>query len=190
MRKVKQTILIMMAIAASGSIWLTHAQSPEKRQLILDFRTSTGAHNVTGSINFPPDGIRAILWTIVSDDKELTDAQKQTLRQPVEEATVRVHKPIREFLSDATQMAPLQEEVILRIYDTTFNEAELKEMIAFFQTPTGQKAAAFLPGLNRRVESEFGPVVQKKVQEMLGPRLQAEREQLTQRIKDLKKGSD
>jgi len=190
MRKVKLTILILLVIAASGSISRVLAQSSEKRQLIVDFRRLTGAHNVTGSINFPSDGIRDILWAIVSEDKGLSDAQKQTLRQAADEATVRIHKPIREFLSDATQIAPLQEEVIFRIYDTTFNETELNELIAFYQTPTGQKAAAFLPGLNRRVESEFGPVVQKKVQEMLGPRLQAEREQLTQRIKDLKKGSD
>jgi hypothetical protein len=183
-------IFLLITLIASGSISIADAQSSDKRELIAQFRKLTGANNVSGSINFSSEGIRDILWSTVTEDKELTDAQKHTLRRPVDEATARVDKTIRGFLDDQTQIAKLSEEVIFRIYDTTFTEGELKELIAFYQTPTGQKAAVFLPGLSNRVQSEFGPVIQQKVQELMQPKLQSEIEQLKQRIKDIKKGSD
>jgi hypothetical protein len=190
MRKSKLIILVITMVAACGSISIADAQSSDKRELIAQFRRLTGANTVNGSINFSSNGIHDILWSTVTEDKELTDAQKQTLRQPVDEATARVDKTIRAFLNDQTQIAKLSEEVILRIYDTTFTEAELKELIAFYETPTGQKAALFLPSLSDRVQSEFGPVIQQKVQELMQPKLKSEIEQLKQRIKDIKKGSD
>ena len=189
MRKSK-LIFVLLTLIGSGSVSVAYAQSSDKRELIAQFRKLTGANNVSGSLNFSSEGIRDILWAVVSEDKELSGAQKETWRKPVDDATARIEKAIRKFLNDQTQIAKLSEDVIFRIYDTTFSELELKELIAFYQTPTGQKAAAFLPGLNRRVESEFGPVIQQKVQEILQPSLRSEIEQLKQRIKDMKKGSD
>ena len=186
----KLTFLIIILVTTCGSISVANAQSADKHDLITEFRKLTGADNVNGSINFSSDGIREILWAIVAEDKDLTDAQKQNLRKPVDEATARVDKTIRGFLNDQTQIAKLSEEVIFRIYDTTFTEAELKELIAFYRTPTGQKAAVFLPSLSNRVQSEFGPVIQQRVQELMQPKLQTEIGQLKQRIKDLKKGSN
>lgn len=190
MRKARFILLIITFVAACGIQSVAYAQSSDKRNLIAQFRKLTGANTVNGSLNFSSEGIRDILWSTVTEDKELTDAQKQTLRQPVDEATARVDKTIRAFLNDQPQIAKLSEEVILRIYDTTFTEAELKELIVFYQTPTGQKAATFLTSLSNRVQSEFGPVIQQKVQELMQPKLQSEIEQLKQRIKDIKKGSD
>jgi hypothetical protein len=189
MRKLK-VIFLLFTLIGSGSVSVAYAQSSDKRELIAQFRKLTAANNVSGSLNFSSEGIRDIPWSVVSEDKELSGVLKETLRKPVADATSRIEKPIREFLNDQTQIAKLSEDVIFRIYDTTFTETELKELIAFYQTPTGQKAAAFLPGLNRRVESEFGPVIQQRVQEILQPNLRSEIEQLKQRIKDLKKDPD
>jgi hypothetical protein len=63
-------------------------------------------------------------------------------------------------------------------------------LIALYRTPTGKKAATFLPTLSGRVQTEFGPVMQQQLQGIIQPMLQAETEQLKQRIKDLKKGSN
>ena len=179
-----------MCIAFSGAVSVARAQTSDKRDLIAEFRILTGANNVTGSINFSSDGIREILSSIVAEDKELTDAQRQSLRKSVDEATARVDKTARDFLNDQTQIAKLSEEVIFRIYDTSFTETELKELIAFYRTPTGQKAAVFLPSLSNRVQTEFGPVIQQKLQALIQPMLQTEIEQLKQKIKDAKTKKD
>jgi len=190
MQKLKPIFLATVCIALCGTLFSARAQSSDKRDLIAEFRKLTGANNVTGSINFHPDGIREILSSIVAEDKELTNAQRQSLRTSVDEATARVDKTARGFLNDQPQIAKLSEEVIYRIYDTSFTEAELKELIAFYRTPTGQKAAVFLPGLSSRVQTEFGPVIQQKLQALIQPMLQTEIEQIKQKIKDAKTKKD
>jgi hypothetical protein len=190
MQKLKPIFFATACIVFCGTIHSAGAQSSDKRDLITEFRTATGANNVTGSINFSSDGIREILWSVVTEDKELTDAQKQNLRKSVDEATARIDKTMRDFLNDQMKMAKLSEEVIFRIYDTTFTETELKEIVAFYRTPAGQKAATFVRGLSKRYQSEFAPVIQKEIQALLQPNLQTEKDQLKQRIKDIKKGSD
>lgn len=182
--------LAIVCIALCGTLSSARAQSSDKRDLIAEFRKLTGANNVTGSINFSPDGIREILSSIVAEDKELNDAQRQSLRKSVDEATARVDKTVRGFLNDQTEIAKLSEEVIYRIYDTSFTEAELKEVLAFYRTPSGQKAAVFLPSLSSRVQTEFGPVIQQKLQVLIQPMLQTEIEQLKQKIKDAKIKTD
>ena len=190
MRKQEIFLLMTMCVVFFGASAVARAQASDKRDLITEFRKLTGANNVTGSINFSSDGIREILSAVVAEDKELTDAQRQSLRKPIDEATARVDKTAREFLNDTMQIAKLEEDVIFRIYDTSFTDTELKELIAFYRTPTGQKAAAFLPSLSSRVQTEFGPVIQQKLQTLIQPMLQTETEQLKQRIKDIKKGSN
>ncbi|HYR74557.1 MAG TPA: DUF2059 domain-containing protein [Pyrinomonadaceae bacterium] len=190
MQKLKPMFLAIVCIALCGTLSSARAQSSDKRDLIAEFRKLTGANNVTGSINFSPDGIREILSSIVAEDKELNDAQRQSLRKSVDEATARVDKTVRGFLNDQTEIAKLSEEVIYRIYDTSFTEAELKEVLAFYRTPSGQKAAVFLPSLSSRVQTEFGPVIQQKLQVLIQPMLQTEIEQLKQKIKDAKIKTD
>src|SRR5262245_49804686 len=132
---------LMFAFLACSSI--TQAQTPSKRDLIIEFRKLTGATTINGSLNFSSDGVRQMLSNIVSSDKELSDTQKQSLREDVEKATSRIERRVREFINNQTEMAKLSEEVIFHVYDTSFTEAELTEAIAFYRTPTGQKIAAF-----------------------------------------------
>jgi hypothetical protein len=59
-------------------------------------------------------------------------------------------------------------------------------LIAFYRTPTGQKAAAFLPSLSSQVQKAFGEVIGPKLQNLIQPGIQTETEQLKQKIKDVK----
>ena len=87
-------------------------------------------------------------------------------------------------------MAKLSEEVIFRVYDSTFTVAELKEIIAFYGTPTGRKANEFLRSLSGRVQSEMAPLMQKELQQILDPNLETQKVQLREQIKAVKKGSN
>jgi hypothetical protein len=184
MRRRKTILLTTLCLISSVSV--AQAQSPEKRELIAEFRKLTGANVVSRSINFSADGIRKILLPIVEDDKELNEAQKQNLLKSVDEGTDRIDKAAHQFLDNQTEIAKLEEEVINKIYDTSFTEPELKELITFYRTPTGQKAAAFLRGLSNRVQTEFGPVIQQRLQSLIQPMLQTEMEQLKLKVKEAK----
>jgi hypothetical protein len=176
----------MLTFYSSIPSFAQQAISTEKKELISQFRTLTGADKVNGSINFSAAGVQDILSSVIEQDKELTDPQNIELRKSVAEGAARIDKVARGFLDDKSQITVLSEEVIYRIYDNAFNESELKELIAFYQTPTGQKAARFLPGLSSEVQKAFGQVVQRKLSDLLQSKIQMETEQLKQKIKDMK----
>ena len=185
-------LLIALLITLCGSVsgFAQGEISPEKRALISEFRSLTGANNVEGSINFSAAGVKEILDAIVEQDKDLTDPQRAQLGEWIKEATTRVEKTARTFLDDKSQIVELSEQTILKLYDKSFTDSELKELIAFYRTPTGQKALAFLRTLSGQVQSAFGEVIQAKLNPILQPKIQIEVEQLKQQIKDLKAAKD
>ena len=179
-------VAIMLTLCSSITSFAQQATSTEKKDLVLQFRKLTGADTVRGAINFSSDAVQDILSSGIEQDKELTDTQKIELRKSIAEAAARIDKVARDFLNDKSQIAELSEEVIYQIYDKAFTDSELKELIAFYQTPTGQKAARFLPSLSSEVQKAFGQVIQLKLSELLQPKIQMETEQLKQKVKDMK----
>ncbi len=153
--------------------------------MISQFRKLTGADTVNLSVNVSTD-IREDFNLLVAQEKDLTDAQKQELTKSINEANERIDKAVKSFLSDQQAMTKLAEEVIFQIYDKNFTESELKELIAFYQTPTGQKAAAFLPTLSKQVEKAFGDSAVAQLRAIVSPKIEAEQAQFQQKLKDLK----
>jgi hypothetical protein len=195
MRKLRFTFFFVaiMATSTSGSSsFAQQAASTQKQVLISEFRKLTGADKVNGAINFSSDSVRELLSAVVEQDKEITDAQKQDLRKSVAEATARIDKTVRDFLADRSKITAWSEEVIYKIYDKAFTEEELRELIAFYRTATGQKAAAFLPILSSQVQKELGEVIRLKLSDVVQPSIQIETESLKQKVKDAKakKGAD
>lgn len=139
--------------------------STEKKQLISEFRKLTGGDVVNRSINFSAEGVRAVLASIVDQDKEITETQKAELQKSVTEATARIDKVVRDFLNDSSQITELEEGVIYPIYDKAFTESELKELVAFYRTPTAQKSLVFFRSLSPQVQKDFGQVIQVKLNE-------------------------
>jgi hypothetical protein len=160
--------------------------SSDKKQLILEFRKLTGADVVNRSINFSAEGVQTVLAAIVDQDKDLTETQKVELQKSVTEATARIDKVVRDFLNDTAQISELEEGVIYLIYDKAFTEGELKELVAFYRTPTAQKSLVFLRSLSAEVQKNFGQLIQVKLNDLLQPKIQNEREQLNQKIKAMK----
>ncbi len=80
----------------------------------------------------------------------------------------------------------MTEDVIFKLYDTTFDEAELGGLIAFYRTPAGKKAANFLPTLSSAVQNGLGAVVVPKLQALVKPLSESETAKLKQKIADIK----
>ena len=180
--------LVAITIASLGGV-SSFAQQPistEKRSLISEFRVLTGANNVDGSINLSPDSIRQVFTSVIEQDKELHEEQRVELRKSADEATARIYKMAQDSVADKTQIIELSEQVIYQIYDRAFTESELNELVTFYRTPTGKKAAGFLRGLSSQVQKEFGEVIQIKLNNVLQPAIQIEIEKLKQRIKEAK----
>ena len=93
---------------------------------------------------------------------------------------------MKEFLNDQSKITPISENAIFRVYDQAFSEAELRELIAFYSTTTGQKALQFLPTLSAQVQKSFQSTLLPKIQEFITPKIKAETDQLNQEIQQSK----
>lgn len=189
MQKLRSHYLLAAILITSAGSVLSFAQQPAstvKKDLISEFRKLTGANNVDGSINFSPDSVQQVFDSIIEQDKELAEEQRVALRKSAAEATARIYKMAQDAVADKAQIIESSEKVIYQIYDKTFTESELNELVTFYRTPTGQKAAGFLRGLSSQVQKEFGEVIQVKLNNVLQPAIQIEIEKLKQRIKEAK----
>ncbi len=189
MRKIRFKFLfvaLMITVFSSISSFAQQSASTDKKSLVLEFRKLTGADNVNLRLNFSIDDIQQDLLALVDQDKETTDAQKTELKKSAKEAGERLDSEVKAFFTDQTKTAPVAEEIIYQIYDKTFTETELRELIAFYRTSTGQKALVFLPSLSSQVQQGFTQAVIPLLQSFIQPKIQAETEQLKQKIKDAK----
>ena len=179
-----------LAIVFLGLIAISAvAQQPamtEKQDLVTKFRKLTGANNVNLEINVSFEDIKKDLIGTVDNDKELTDAQKQELRKSATEAYDRLDEQLKDFLADRPMTTSISENAIYQVYDQNFSESELRELIAFYITTTGQKALQFLPTLSTQVQKSFQSLLLPKIQEFITPKIKAEGEQLKQKIKEAK----
>ncbi len=123
---------------------------------------------------------------MVNDDKELANAQKPELLKAAVEAYDRLDKQLKAFLNDGPTITKMSESSVFQVYDQTFSEAELRELIAFYSTTTGQKALKFLPTLSAQVQNAFQSMLVPKLQEFITPKSKAETDQLKQKIQEAK----
>ncbi len=179
-------VVLMIVVCGGVSSFAQQPAPTDKKSLILEFRKVTGADKVNLRLNFSITDVQANLLALVEQDKEITDAQKTELKKSAKEAGERLDNEVKAFFVDPSKTAPVAEEIIYQIYDKTFTEVELRELIAFYRTPTGQKALVFLPGLSNQFQQAFAQAVVPMIQNLIQPKIQAETEQLKEKLKDAK----
>lgn len=179
-------IALTIIVFSSVSTFAQQANAKDKKSLILEFRFLTGANRVNLKVNFSVADVQQNLLSLVEKDTELTTAQKTELKKSATEAGERLDKEVKVFFADQSKITPLSEEVIYQIYDKTFTESELQELVAFYKTSAGRKALAFLPGLSAQFQQAFANAVSPLLQSYIQPKIEAETAQLTQKLKDAK----
>lgn len=179
-------VAFTIIVFSSVSSFAQQASATDKKSLILEFRNLTGANNVNLKVNFSVADVQQTLLSLVEQDTELTPAQKTELKKSAVEAGERLDKEVKVFFSDQSKLTPLSEEVIYQIYDKTFTEGELRELVAFYKTSAGQKALAFLPSLSGQFQQAFANAVSPLLQNYIQPKIEAETAQLKQKLKDVK----
>ena len=185
--RLRHCALALIFVAVTGIF--AFAQQPsmtEKQDLVMKFRKLTGAEHVNLGINVSFEDIKNDLIGTVDHDKELTDAQKQELRKSAIDAYNRLDHQLKDFLNDQPKITPISEAAVFQVYDQAFTETELKELIAFYGTATGQKALQFLPTLSAQFSKSFQSMLLPKIQEFITPKIKAEAEQLKQTIHQAK----
>lgn len=117
--------------------------SPEKQALIREFVEASGGQDgeteLTGMlVSFHENASAQMLSSIIDEEKSFTLAQKKELKQMIPESAQRIGERIRQFSTDQ-----MLKEVIYPSIDKNFTENELRDIIAFYRSPSGQKLMAF-----------------------------------------------
>ncbi len=128
--------------------------SPEKKALIMDLLKITEADKAVDKVvaqmmaahqkQYP-----LMIAQIVNADSSLTDAQKKDIIDKSNQRSTRSSERLKELFTQKIDLGDVLNKVALVVYGKNFNDGELKDIIAFYKTPTGQKSLKQMPEVMR-----------------------------------------
>ncbi len=107
----------------------------------------------------------------VEGNNSLTPEQKAELKTTSGERFVAFSQKFRKRLSEKIDYSKYIREAAFPLYDKFYTEQELKDLIAFYKTTTGQKLITTLPALlaesNKTATEKFVPMLIPIVQDLI-----------------------
>lgn len=125
----------------------------------------------------------AELLEVMKMDDAIRDATMMSVEMQVEvnPALAPFRDVMSEFVDKYLTWQAMKPDLI-QLYAESFSEQELRELIAFYKTPTGQKTIALLPDLTRK-----GAEIGARLMERHGQELQ---QMIQQRVQELQQEED
>src|SRR5262249_50855473 len=118
------------------------------------------------SVSFPK-----MFGDLTANSTELTAAEKEEITQQAAEMFERFSARFREEVGRQIDFKKYEEDLSLSLYDKYFTESELQDMIAYYRTPTGQKALRVLPQLTadsvKQSAEQLGPQIGRIAQQIM-----------------------
>jgi hypothetical protein len=157
--------------------------TPEKKALIKELLGLMNLGNAAEAIaiQFMEQFQQSGIILIKSDLREWIEAQKvapaekKRLEGEMDESAQRILTRLRAEFPKRINMGEILEVVTLEIYDKYFTEAEVKDLIAFYKTPTGQKSIKILAQISAEMLPRIGqlmdPAVTRLATDLLGDEL-------------------
>ena len=146
--------------------------SSEKQALIKEYFEITGGRDaviksldaVFANLN---NTLPMIISTQIEQNSNLTAAQKADLQKSMPEMVARMGKRFQEELNRELDFAKVVEEVNYPLLDNFFTEAELKDLIVFYKSPTGQKAISLQPQIYTEATTRLNAVLIPAMQKVM-----------------------
>jgi hypothetical protein len=119
-----------------------------------------------------PDMMRAMVAQRVETDSRLTPVQKQQAMARAEQQIPRAIDQMTRILSDPKLVDQLMAEIV-PLYAKNFTLPEIREIQAFYRSPTGQKVLVTLPKLmndSMAISNKIiGPRMEQELQQFVEP---------------------
>lgn len=170
MHKLLLSVLTVAVIALASSHAIAQQKpTPEKAALIKELLEVTGSTKGVQEVadmmmSFQQAEAEKMISSMVDDDKTFTAEEKTQLKERTIDGLKRMTVRLNEFFVKEIDLGKAMDEIAVPLYDRNFTEAELRDLIAFYRSSTGQKTISVMPKL--MMESMMG------VSEKILPRLQ------------------
>jgi hypothetical protein len=156
--------------------------SPEKRELIKQLATVTKLNEMTEKTT----GIMLDQFALqvpgmlsqVVGDPSMTGKEKADFDKAVAESTTRVMKRIKDLLPTRVNISDLMNQIFYPIYDKYFTEQELRDLVAFYKTPTGQKSIEVMPDLFKETLDKTSELLNAKLSALVREVFEEEKKHL------------
>lgn len=150
LKKLTLTIsMLMFALAAQATAQTDQtdkaaAIAPEKQAAIKELygliNAGNKAEELLGVFEKQMDETQeTVLSSILAERNDLTDAEKKTLRDEIAGKQIEYAKRFREKMWQKLNYSQMMEEITTTVYDKYYTLDEIRDLIAFYKTPTGQK---------------------------------------------------
>lgn len=162
-------------VTASPAAGPTPEMSAAKRALIKEMLELTNSRESSeGMFTAQFDEITKqmpdIVWQSISsmdEYKKLSPAQQQEVRTRINERSVRFAEQVKALFLARIDMKQLVEDISYAVYDKHFTEAELKDLVAFYQSDTGKKVIREMPALFAESIAKGGEIISPKVKDII-----------------------
>lgn len=155
---------------------------PEKRALIKELYVATRADKLAESFtNTILTQMERDLPKMLSELPEIRDIKSKEGRhaqETVVEIAAHVLARFKELMPERINFAEVMEQMFYPIYDKFFTEEELKDLVAFYKSPTGQKAIGVMPQLMQDAMQRSSQALNAKVMQLASDVLDEERQHL------------
>ena len=167
--------LLLALISVKAQVQTTPAEtkpqdiSAEKKALIQELVDLTNSKKtmdevVAAIFDEIQKGIpRMVLETLSDSMKELTAVERQRMTDEITASMQKANQRFREAFNQRVDFAAIVNEISIPLYAKYFSEEELKDLISFYRSKTGQHAQELMPKL-------FAESIAKS-EELLGPKL-------------------
>lgn len=161
---------------------------PEKRALIKELYTLLKVDKQTESVMDAmlaqmQSNLPNMLAQMMNDIPEVQNKDQAAVKKLLLESSARVYGRMRELFPKRLNMAEISQQVIIPLYDKYFTEDEVRALIAFYKSPTGQKMVDLTPTLFQEAMQQTSVLLLPKIVPLIKEILDEEKQRLLKGIR-------
>ena len=184
--------LLIVTLFVFGLASVSNAQqtiSPEKKALIKELLEVTGGHEtaeklVNAMLQQMEKELPEIVSLMIDNDTRLTPADKEDLKKDATQVALRASKRFKEIFTQRVDVGQIDEDLSYSLYDKYFTEAEIRDLIVFYKSPTGKKSIEVMPALVAESMEKTNEVLLPTIQQIIK---EVTEDELSRQIKDKNK---
>jgi hypothetical protein len=151
------------------------AITPEKRALIAELLEVTDSKKnalafYKAMLDQQENQMPDVVWQSLEGSKEiqaLSSDEKARLRKQMLETSTATNKRLRELFSKRIDFTQIVEDIAYNQYSKYFTEAEIRDLVTFYRSPTGKKSIDLSPKMFAESMSTAMEKINPKVLEIM-----------------------